>query len=293
VLAISDIPACAFWPYTTPAPALVQEPFPSVPTLILSGADDLRTPTANAREVAAQVPGSKLVVVPEVGHSVLSSDLSGCASKALQALFKPSPIRPCAGGPEILGLLRLAPLAPARLSSVTPARGSHGRPGRTLEAVGLTLADFVREETVQALGALESGDIGGLLSLRIGGLRAGWAGTEQAALVLHGYSYVPGVTVSGKVTATEVVLHVGGSAAAKGTLRLGPHHRLIGALGGQHVLSSLLNDRESGGGGRSVQATSAAASDAIVRMDAQAGHFTAPGGSAARRLARLLTRLSS
>jgi pimeloyl-ACP methyl ester carboxylesterase len=295
VLAISDIPACAFWPYTTPAPAPAREPFPDVPTLILSGADDLRTPTANAREVAAQAPGSQLVVVPEVGHSVLGSDLSGCASKALQALFRPSPVRPCAGGPEILGLLKLTPLAPARLSSVPPARGSHGRPGRTLEAVGLTLADFVREETVQALGALQSGDVGGLSSLRIGGLRAGWAGTKQAALVLHGYSYVPGVTVSGKLTATEVVLHVGGAAAAAGTLRLGPHHRLIGTLGGQRVLSSLLSDRKAGGG-RSVQATSAAARDAIVRLDAQAGHLTATGGSAARagarKLARLLARLS-
>ncbi len=294
-LAISDIPACAFWPYTTPAPAPAREPFPSVPTLILSGADDLRTPTAGAREVAAQIPGSQLVVVPEVGHSVLSSDLSGCASRALQALFKPAPIKPCAGGPEILGLLKLAPLAPTRLSEVPPARGSHGRPGRTLEAAGLTLADFVREETVQVLGALQSGDLGGLSSLRIGGLRAGWAGTEKAALVLHDYSYVPGVTVSGRITATEVVLHVGGPSAARGTLRLGPHHRLTGTLGGQHVLSSLLSDREAGNGGGSLQAASAAASDAIVRLNAQAGHFTAPGGSAARagarELARLLARL--
>ncbi len=142
VLSISDMPACAFWPYTTPAPAPVQAPLPSVPTLILSGADDLRTPTANAREVAAQIPGSHVVVVPEVGHSVLGSDLSGCSSRALQALFKPAQIKPCTGGgPQILGLLGLAPLAPAHLSDVPPARGSRGLPGRTLDAVGLTLAD--------------------------------------------------------------------------------------------------------------------------------------------------------
>ena len=99
-----------------------------MPTLILSGADDLRTPTANAREVAAQIPGSQLLVVPEVGHSVLSSDLSGCASKALQALFKPAPIKPCTGGPEILGLLKLAPLAPARLSERTARAGQPRTP---------------------------------------------------------------------------------------------------------------------------------------------------------------------
>ncbi len=116
-----------------PAPAPVQTPLPSVPTLILSGADDLRTPTANAREVAAQIPGSHVVVVPEVGHSVLGSDLSGCSSKALQALFKPSPIEPCtAGGLQILGLLKLAPLAPVRLSDVPPAGATAGCPDARL-----------------------------------------------------------------------------------------------------------------------------------------------------------------
>jgi pimeloyl-ACP methyl ester carboxylesterase len=280
VLALSDMPACAFWPYTTPAPAPVQEPFPSVPTLILSGADDLRTPTANAREVAAQIPGSQLVVVPEVGHSVLGSDLSGCASRALQALFKPSPIKPCTGGPQILSLLKLAPLAPARLADVPPAKGSRGLPGRTLTAVGLTLADFVRQESVRALQALESGNIGGLISLRVGGLRSGWAGAQKNALVLHDYSYVPGVTISGKVTAKEIVLHVGGAAAARGTLRAGAHQALTGTLGGRHVLSRLGS-----------QAAGSAASAAIVRMDAQAALTFVPGGSAARAGARDLAGL--
>ena len=105
VLGVSDIPECASWPYTSPAPGPVPAPLPSVPTLILSGAEDLRTPTANAREVAAQIPGSHLLVVPEVGHSVLGSDFSGCANKALQALFKPAPIKPCTGGAQLLNLL--------------------------------------------------------------------------------------------------------------------------------------------------------------------------------------------
>ena len=104
VLSISDMRACAFWPYTTPAPAPMQEPFPNVPALILSGADDLRTPTANARVVAAQIPGSHLLVVPEVGHSVLGSDLSGCSSGALQALFSPLRSSPARGRPQILSL---------------------------------------------------------------------------------------------------------------------------------------------------------------------------------------------
>ena len=281
VLAISDMPACAFWPYTTPAPAPVQAPLPSVPTLILSGADDLRTPTANAREVAAQIPGSRLVVVPEVGHSVLGSDLSGCSSKALQTLLEPSPVKPCTGGPQILGLLKLAPLAPARLSDVPPPPNSRGLPGRTLDAVRLTLADLARQETTQALGALESGNIGALISLRTGGLRAGWASVAGGKLTLHDYSYVPGVTVSGKVTQSGAMLHIGGPAAARGTLRLRAH-RLAGTLGGKRVHT-----------GDSLDGT--AASAAIVRMDAQTSPNLGSGGSTgsvgARRLALLIARL--
>ncbi len=173
-LGISDIPACAFWPYSSPAPGPLTAPLPSVPTLILSGAEDLRTPTANAREVAAQIPGSHLLVVPEVGHSVLGSDFSGCAGRALQALFKAAPIKPCTGGAQLQSLLGLAPLAPARLSDVAPATGSGGRPGRTLRAVELTLADLLRQETVHALGGLGLED-----ELSFGGLRAGLGTRHQ------------------------------------------------------------------------------------------------------------------
>ena len=277
VLAISDIPACAFWPYTAPAPAPVQAPFPNAPTLILSGADDLRTPTANAREVAAQIPGSHLVVVPAVGHSVLGADLSGCASKALQALFKSATVKPCSGGPQFLSLLKLTPLAPARLSTVPPTGNNRGLPGRTLTAVELTLADFLRQVALQALGALQSGNILSLSSLRIGGLRAGWAANAKAGFTFHGYSYVPGVTVTGKLTATAIVLHVGGPAAARGTLRLAAHRKLAGTLGGRRINT-----------GRSLDA--AGASAAIVRMDAQASPH-APGGSAARAAAHQLAGL--
>ncbi len=278
-LAISDIPACAFWPYSTPAPTAVQAQFPAVPTLILSGADDLRTPTSGAREVAAQIADSHLLVVPAVGHSVLGSDLSGCASAALQALFAGAQIKPCTGGREVLSLLGLTPLAPARLRDLTPTRGVRGKPGRTLRAVELTLADLTRESAVQALAALGSGDLEALLSLRVGGLRSGWAAIRGTSLTLHHYSYIPGVTVSGRLTAGREVLRVGGSAAAHGTLRLAAHHRLVGALGGARV---------------HVSAHTAAAADMVI-SDAQASPKLASGGSAVRaaagRLASVLERI--
>jgi pimeloyl-ACP methyl ester carboxylesterase len=232
VLDLSDVPACAFWPYTTPAPALSTAPLPSVPTLILSGADDLRTPTSGAREVAAQIPGSHLLVVPNTGHSVLSSDPTHCSSDALQALFAGKPIKPCRAAPPIL---RLTPLAPTNLANLTPAPGSHGLPGRTLRAVVLTLGDFSRQLALQLVKQLESNKLGGSLSLRTGGLRAGWAGFTGTTLTFDRYSYVPGVTVSGKLTAKASELRIGGSAAAHGILKLGPHRLLAGVLGGKRV----------------------------------------------------------
>lgn len=99
VLDLGDIPVCARWPYTDGAPSPDDSPIPSVPTLILSGADDLRTPTSGARALAAEIPGSHLLVVPYTGHSVLGSDPSNCSERALQALFANKPIRPCPSGP--------------------------------------------------------------------------------------------------------------------------------------------------------------------------------------------------
>lgn len=42
----------------------------AVPTLVICGAADLATPPAIARLIAARIPGSELLVVPEAGHSV-------------------------------------------------------------------------------------------------------------------------------------------------------------------------------------------------------------------------------
>ena len=143
------MPACAFWPYTTPAPAPEQAPFPSVPTLILSGADDLRTPTANAREVAAQIPGSHLLVVPNIGHSVLGTDLTDCASDALQALFKPSRSSPARPRPQLLSLLTDAAGARRAWRTCRRRTGSHGLPGRTLAGGGADAGGLRRQQTLR------------------------------------------------------------------------------------------------------------------------------------------------
>ncbi len=273
---LSDVDACAYWPYTTPAPEVDDAPLPNVPTLIVSGADDLRTPTANAREVAAQIPDSHLLIVPYTGHSVLTEEQTSCASEALQNLFAEKPIQPCRMAPAPSSL-RPAPLPPERLDSVAPTSGYHGPPGRTLHAVALTLQDFIRQLGLQVTlsGASEST---AFAALRTGGLRAGWGAFSNGAFELHDYSYVPGVTVSGSISSAAVELSVGGAVGAHGTLRLGARHALVGTLGGRHV----------------VLPASSTATAAIVGSDAQASYHSGSGARAravARRLAELLSSL--
>ncbi len=212
-----------------------------MPTLILSGADDLRTPTANAREVAAELPGAHLLVVPDVGHSVLGDDLSGCSTDALEALFAGTPIKPCGPAhPETL--LLPTPVPPRALTVVPPAPGNSGRPGRTLQAAVLTLADLARQASYLALARLGSGSLTALASLRVGGLRSGWAALTGGKLWLHDYSFIPGVRLSGEITAERVRLTVEGPAAAHGILdaRAGEHagrpaRRQAPAPGGRRI----------------------------------------------------------
>jgi len=272
-LDLSDIPACAYWPYTTPAPAPNDAPLPNVPTLILSGADDLRTPTANAREVAAEIPDAHLLVVPDTGHSVLSSDPTPCASDALQALFANKPVKPCPAGPTPASF-RPPPLPPVRLALVSPTRGYAGLPGRTLHAVALTLGDYVRQLVLELTlsGSLES-EL--LPKLRIGGLRAGWAQLGDGAISLHGYSYVPGMTVSGTIKAGVEDLQIGGSSAAHGTLRGEADKSLTGTLGTRHV----------------VLPAGGLATAAIVGDDAQESPYSGADGAGAGARARVLAGL--
>ncbi len=234
-LALGDVPVCASWPLTPEGPEAGWGPLPNVPTLILSGANDLRTPTANAQAVAAQIPDANLLVVPNTGHSVLGADPTSCARDALRALFAGKPVKRCKPK-KPPHLLLPTPLPPRTLMVVPPAQGSRGRVGRTLDAALLTLGDFDRQVTLAMIE--QSGGISlleGLSSVSVGGLRSGWGGAIHGGLALHGYSYVPGVSVSGRVSSSGATLRIGGSTAAHGTLRITTHGTLTGVLGGRHV----------------------------------------------------------
>ncbi|HEY8303750.1 MAG TPA: alpha/beta hydrolase, partial [Solirubrobacteraceae bacterium] len=208
-LALSDVPDCAGWPLTG-GPEANDAPLPDVPTLILSGADDLRTPTANARAVAARIPDANLLVVPDTGHSVLGADPTPCAHNALDALFESKPVKACKETTPPSFLLP-TPLPPRSIAEVPAARGNRGLPGRTVAAAALTLGDFARQMLLAILENLGEALLGSG-TVRVGGLRAGWGGIVHGNLGLHGYSYVPGVTVTGKIASSGAsTLSIGGA----------------------------------------------------------------------------------
>ncbi len=225
---------CAGWPYGTDAVPAGGVPLPNVPTLILSGADDLRTPTEDARSVAAQIPDAKLVVVPFTGHSVLGSDPGKCAEHAVQAFFSNRQVKPCSGG-HMPALDRPTPVAPLHLDRLRPYHGVGGRAGRTVTAVSLTLDDLLRQ-VFDKLNDVTS--LSQLSNLRVGGLRAGWARFSLTSLTMHGLVYVPGVVLSGSLGANRDVLRIGGGAAVHGVLTSTGGGPLHGTLGGQQITLS-------------------------------------------------------
>jgi pimeloyl-ACP methyl ester carboxylesterase len=239
---------CAHWPDASPPPP-PEAPLPDVPTLILSGAADLRTPTAGAREVAARIPGAQLLVVPFTGHSVLGSDLSGCAARALAQFFAGSAVSPCGPTTDIFSP---TPVSPTRFSALHPPPGLAGRPGRTLVAVLDTLLDLDRlivGATLEAAQELPSGSA-------FGGLRGGRARLARRGIELHDYSFVPGVTVTGVIPIAEGqlrpgTLRVGGRAAAGGEVRVGsPLKHVSGRLGGRRFSLSVSRAHLSAAGQR-------------------------------------------
>jgi len=226
----SLISACAGWPDASAA-SIVPGVLPNVPTLILSGAQDLRTPTSNARQVAALIPDAQLLVVPYTGHSVIGSDFGDCASLAVSAFFAGALVQPC--GPSA-NPFAPTPLTPTKLAYVHPVPGLSGKPSLTLTAVLDTIVDLNRQvvgATLQADTQLPSGS-------SFGGLRGGYAKLSPSRLALTRFTFIPGVELSGifpvkKGQLQTATVHITGSSASGGTVRVGSGRQVTGTLGGK------------------------------------------------------------
>ena len=227
------IPLCLSWPDAAPAPP-PEAALPDVPTLILSGGQDLRTPTENARNVAKLVPDAQVLTVPYTGHSVIGADFTDCAKSALETFFANAHVMPC---PATANPFPPAPLAPRSLAAVHPAHGVAGTSGRTLAATVETIADLRRSIVVLGInfGSIPVG-------ARFGGLRGGTVKVTKSGAVLNRLSYVPGVQLSGVISTNLLLkdkgstanLTIGGSGDAQGHLQVSSGGHVVGALAGRH-----------------------------------------------------------
>jgi hypothetical protein len=200
--------------------------------LVLSGDRDIRTPTAGARAVAARFPRAQVLVVPGVGHSVLTADFSLCTFRNVSYWLGGKALQKCRRVPPYV-----APLArfPASVASTTPVKGVGGIRGRTLAAVK------------QSLGEAEAGwltsngyPIGGVYGGRLTSL-------SGSSFKILSYSDVPGLKLSGTLKLNPSsdasgsplgvlrgTITVSGSHAAHGTLSV-RGATLTGTLANKHV----------------------------------------------------------
>ena len=219
------IPVCVAWPNASPPPA-PPTPLPAVPTLILSGASDLRTPFEDAAGVAARIPGAQLVAVPFTGHSVVTSDLSDCAKNAIAAFFAGQPAAQC---PTVKQVIAPSPIAPTRLAKV------HGRTTalKTVAAVTAT----VRDVRLQFLGDEIAAGRATPVGAKVGGLRSGHATATSRGFNLRRVEFVPGVVVNGFIPTQPgtATLTISGRSAPHGKLTYRPNGRVTGTLAGRKV----------------------------------------------------------
>ncbi|MGZ4359170.1 MAG: alpha/beta fold hydrolase [Gaiellaceae bacterium] len=219
---------CRDWPAATTTLPVPAGPLPNVPVLVLSGDLDIRTPTSGAVAVAARFPQGRVLVVPGIGHSVLTTDSSGCALRAVQGWLSGSvPPGRCPVVPPLFGVL--GPF-PQEIGSAAPLGATTGKPERTLAAVATTLREAGTSLYV-SLGRPFPGLYGGTTVYFAGG-----------TVKLTNYSDVPGMRLTGtlrlarggSLRSLSGTLRVGGAAAARGTVSVvGPDLR--GTLGGRRV----------------------------------------------------------
>ncbi len=225
-LSTEMISLCLGWPSTTGG-YVPAGPLPDVPTLVIAGKTDIRTPAEDAAVVKSLIPSAQLLAVPFTGHSTLASDLSGeqCAARAVRQFFIGELVTPCAAAENPFSPTPVAPTSFSRLK----ATGRGGKVGRTITAALATAQDMRRQIIGDALEA-------GRLPARAGGLRGGRVVVRREILTLFDVVYVPGVKVSGSVPLSGGLqrLTVSGSKAAKGKITV-TSSSITGRLGGRKI----------------------------------------------------------
>jgi len=219
--ALGSAATCLGWPTPAAGSSLVSHPLPDVPVLALSGGLDFRTPTAWAASVVSQFPQGRLLVVPGVGHSVLTMDPSGCSALAVISWSTGS--TPAAQCPRAKPYLATVGAYPTQLPAHLGAQ-------QTLTVARRTLQDA---EAIWFL-ALDSGAAAAVEP----GLDGGSLFAFSRSFRLRSYAIAPRVALSGVIHVSVATAPIGfsgsvtvngaGVAHGKLTLRNGT---LVGKLG--------------------------------------------------------------
>jgi pimeloyl-ACP methyl ester carboxylesterase len=224
-----EIDLCLRWPDVPhPRAAIAPPPYPHVPTLILQGGEDLRTPPEVSARVAAEIPGSHRLVVPGVGHAIIGDDFSGCGERALLRFVANR--RVPATCPRVPTGVVGVQAPPASFTALKGVRGLPLKVGRTVRALGATIDDILLLYSEVYYYTVSSG-----------GLRGGSWAFHGRKLHLDHYQAVPGVEVTGGGASTARALKRGwrlritGANAAHGTVVFHAHGRVNGRLGGHRI----------------------------------------------------------
>ncbi len=221
--------SCRLWPEASVDP-LQAGPLPAVPTLLLDGGQDMRTPVASARAVAARSPAAALVVAPGAGHSVLYP--YACAQAQMRNLLYGRPVAVAACNREA-PVPTAIPVPPATLGAVAPA-GAPGTAGRVARATRLTVRDGVL-----AMGAATGSGLAALPGIRGGLARPG--DLLGGTITYSRFSAVGGVRITGTLrfngSTFQGAIRVDGPGAWDGTLYLarGGERAYTGSIGGVRV----------------------------------------------------------
>jgi pimeloyl-ACP methyl ester carboxylesterase len=215
---------CLGWPTPAGGAALGAGPLPSVPVLALSGGFDLRTPTAGAASIVSRFPQGRLLVVPGVGHGVVTADPSGCAARAVRSWITGGAVP--ARCPRPKPYLRPIPALPP------PGSAHPAKPAGAL-ATYVIATKTIRDAEAMWLTAAPAA---------VPGVFGGKLVTSGRTFTLTRYSVARGVTLTGKIRLAkttlpltfEGTLTVGGPAASAGILGLSGAS-LRGTLGGRIV----------------------------------------------------------
>jgi pimeloyl-ACP methyl ester carboxylesterase len=222
--ASDEVSLCLRWPdVPRPVAPVIGGAYPAVPTLILQGGEDVRTPPEGSAHVASLIPGAIRVVVPGVGHAVTGADTSGCGERALLRFVSGKTVATtCRRVPTHVPAV---PAPPRSFGALATVSGLPARVGRTLRAIAATLDDLL--VVLSPVTLTNSG----------GGLHGGtWAVRDRGRrLVLRRYETVPGVAVTGTLSGGPIRLRIGGRRAAHGFVRLRSGGRLSGRLGGRRI----------------------------------------------------------